>query len=199
MYSDIVFPDSNEKDFVEVAEALGYSRLIFAYKSEKDAKSADVRIRNLGKGIEIKKAVLVDNPNKKIEGKVAFVKSSDRDREFIERANIDLIYGLENSKRDDFMHHRNSGFNHVLAKLAHEKNVAVAFSFSLLLNSDTKRRAVIFGRISQNIRLCQKYSVRMIIASFAKDPYGMRAPKDLRELFLIAGMNQNLVKKAQYF
>lgn len=186
MYSDIVFPNGNENEFVRMAETLGYDRMVFAYKSEKDAKSAKIDIKT---DIEIKRAVVVTNPNSKIaKGFVAFAQSGEKDREFLERANIDFICDLEGSKRKDFIHHRNSGLNHVMAKIAAEKNVAVGFSFLSILSADSNKRPVLLGRIKQNIKLCQKYGVRMLFGSFAEDIYGMRSPKDLKEFFMILNL-----------
>ena len=39
----------------------------------------------------------------------------------------------------------------------------------------------------QNIDLCRKYKVKMLIASFAKDPSGMKSPHDLISLFKVLG------------
>ena len=40
----------------------------------------------------------------------------------------------------------------------------------------------------QNIRFCRKFKVPMIVASFAKTPFEMRAPFELKAFFEVLGM-----------
>ena len=92
-------------------------------------------------------------------------------------------------KRDDFLHHRASGLNQVLCKLMHDKGSFMAFNFNNILNSEDIFCSKILGRIQQNISLCRKFKVPMIVFSFAKHPFEMRSPQDLRSFFLDLGMH----------
>ena len=47
-----------------------------------------------------------------------------------------------------------------------------------------------------NIKLCRKYKVKAAIASFAKTPLEMRAPRDVLSLFTCLGMEPGAAKKA---
>lgn len=98
---------------------------------------------------------------------------------------VDIIYGFEESDRKDFIHHRNSGMNHIIAKILHDKKIAYGFSFSLVLNGDS---AVIIGRMRQNVKLCRKYKVKMFIGSFAKSETEVRALEDLKVFGKVIGM-----------
>ena len=60
-----------------------------------------------------------------------------------------------------------------------EKNVSYGLSFSQLLNASRQEQAVILGRILQNLKLCKKYKVPVVVGSFANSPYQMRDSKDL--------------------
>jgi RNase P/RNase MRP subunit p30 len=51
----------------------------------------------------------------------------------------------------------------------------------------------------QNIKLCQKYKVKTVIASFSEKPFDLRSPHDVKSLFAILGMNSNLIKKSLMF
>jgi RNase P/RNase MRP subunit p30 len=115
-------------------------------------------------------------------------------REVIEKSKTDVLFGLEEAGRKDFVFSRNSGLNHVLCRLAKEKSVMIGFAFSSILNS--KNKQIIIGRMKQNIRLCSKYKADAVIASFAKDPFGMRSPHDLAAFFLCLGMGPEAVKRA---
>ena len=87
--------------------------------------------------------------------------------------------------KKDFIHQRASGLNHILCKSAKDKGVMIGFSLSSILNTGDKHK--ILGRMTQNIGSCRKCKVKMIIASFARDPFGMRSPHDLIGLFKVLG------------
>ena len=103
---------------------------------------------------------------------------------------VDLIYGLEFSNERDFIFHRNSGMNHVLAKIAKEKNVTIGFSFSDWKKS--KNKATILGRMHQNYVLCQKYKVKTLVASFASEPSDVADKTQLNAF-------ENLLKKKKLY
>ena len=107
-------------------------------------------------------------------------------RDAVSSPNVDILLDPHLGKRRDFMHQRDSGLNHVLCALAKEHNVAIGFSFSAVLRAPT--RAKLLGRMMQNIRLCRKYKVRMVIGSFAKSNEDMRNVKDMQAFFKVLGM-----------
>ena len=107
----------------------------------------------------------------------------DEVRKALENKHIDIIFGLEDHKFPDFLHQRNSGLNHILCKIAHDNDKIICFDFSSILNSKGMKRARIFGRMMQNIRLCRKYKVKMAAASFGE----MRNRRDLESLFKVLG------------
>src|SRR3989344_3838600 len=74
---------------------------------------------------------------------------------------VDILLDPHLGNRKDFMHQRNSGLNHVLCALAKEHNVAIGFSFSSILRA--QHREKLLGRIMQNILLCRKYKIPMVI------------------------------------
>jgi len=183
---DIVIPDNNEEEFIAIARKLGYKTLCFLYNYDnyqsKKKNFADIL------GIKIVKGVLADGKNlKKIKNKIeedtVFVaaKSSDKDREIMEGSLANLIFSFEENQRRDFIHQRASGLNHILCSLARKNNIAIGFSFASILNA--RDRHEILGRITQNLRMCKRFKVKTIMASFAKNPYEMRSMHDLMSLF----------------
>ncbi|MAG07983.1 hypothetical protein CMO89_00775 [Candidatus Woesearchaeota archaeon] len=191
MNIDIVFPNGNEKSFIELAEKLGYKGLCFVCKSkgfnrnffEKLSQESRIKLSFalLAKADELRKA-------KKLS-EIVFVKSSDKDRNAIERNKDFILYGLESGARRDFIHHR-AGLNQVISKLAYKNNVKIAFSFSDILNSEGAERANIIGRMMHNIRMCRKYKVKTFIASFAEEPFQIRSAHDLMAFGKILGMDK---------
>ena len=117
-------------------------------------------------------------------------------REILSSKNIDILVSPEKNRIEDFLHHRNSGLNHILCNLAKKNRIAIAFSFNEVLKSNGVERAKIIGRMQQNVRLCRKYKVEMIIASFATNKYEMRSLNDLKSFGAVIGMNPREIKRA---
>lgn len=188
---DIVIPSNNEEEFIEMAEKLGYNSLQFLYDFN-DYLNKQKTFETKNNKIKIYIGILADNKNiDKIKGKLSntkvfvAIKSSSNDREIIEKSKADLVFSFEDSIKRDFIHQRASGLNHILCKLAKDNDVTIGFSLSSILNSEKKH--VILGRIKQNIKICRKFNVKTIMASFADKPFGMRSSHDLRSLFEILG------------
>ena len=108
-------------------------------------------------------------------------------RKIVENKNVQLLLDSEPNE-EDFMHSRNSGLNQVLVKLAKKNNIIIGFNFNRILKLDNKEKAKLFGKIMQNIRLCNKYKVKMHIINFIKDEFDERNIKDLKDFGLTLGM-----------
>lgn len=190
---DIVFPSKNEKEFIEIAEKLGYFELILVYNNKKDIPD----FSKFKTKLKLKTALL--SPQKKVQSartksRLVFTKAVEDNRLAFEKSKPDLVFAIEEVQPRDFMHQRGSGLNHIMCRFAKENNVKIGFSFNSILNSSAMSRAQIIGRMQQNIMLCRKYKCRMVIASFAKDPYEMRSSKDLMAFFTEIGMHQKEAK-----
>ena len=112
----------------------------------------------------------------------------------MENKRVDIIVGAEKSKKNDFLHYRNSGLNQVLCKLARKNDIAVAFNFNEVLKLKGAGRSQLIGRMMQNVRMCRKYGVRMIIASFATNKFELKNPSDLMSFGMILGMTPKEAK-----
>ena len=165
---DIVIPKDNEDEFKAMAKKLRIQQLVFLYPSKGFLAGG-------------KKEVIATKAGKNL-------------RQVIENSPVEVIFGLEEMSGSDFLHHRASGLNQVLCNLLNKKNKMIGFSFSSLLRASPLKRAQIIGRMRQNFRLCRKYKVKTVIASFARNPYEMRGQADLAGLFLSLGMDPGMVK-----
>ncbi|MAF50700.1 MAG: hypothetical protein CMH64_01285 [Nanoarchaeota archaeon] len=125
-------------------------------------------------------------------------KNEKINRKAVEDKNNNLLYGLEKFGIKDKIHYRDSGLNQVLCKLAKKNNVKIGFSFSDVLNSN-EEKSVILGRMVQNVKLCNKYKVDMIIGSFAKSKYEMKSGKDLVAFGKLIGMKKIWNEKIDSF
>lgn len=104
--------------------------------------------------------------------------SSDNDdivRKILEKEKINTIL-LKVSSRKDKMKQRDSGFNHVLARIAKKKNTIIGIDFDEILNSKDDEKAIIISRIRQNIKICKKNKLKMkFISKKEKDIYDLKA------------------------
>ncbi len=193
MFIDVVFPDGNEEGFIESAIQLGWGGLCFVYKYHKN-EDYEEKIKKLQKKTKLKLHYGFLISQKDINGtkktkNLIFIKSSGKNRQVIEKKKADVLFSLESQGRQDFIHHRASGLNHILCELAAKNNIVVGFSFNLLLRNK-KNLHQILGRVMQNIRLCRKYKTKTMIASFAERPFEMRHVYDMVCLFRVLGMNK---------
>ena len=182
---DIVFPNKNESEFIEMAKKLGISGLIFAYKSPAE----------FSKNKDIANALFIEPKNLQKAKNLDVLAICPASREAIERG-ADIVYGFEMQEIKEHTHYRQSGLNQVLCKLATEKKARIGLSFSAILQSFGQRRAQLIGRMTQNIIFCRKYKTPMKIASFATTPYEMRAPAELTAFFMQLGMDAGQAQAA---
>lgn len=173
---DIVFPRGNEQKFVEMAERLRYSSLCFVYENERNVPNLE------NSKVRIFKAFAYGKDKKGF----LLARSSEKDRHLIESRSVGLIYDFELLQR--------SQLNHILAQLCHDKGVFVGFSFNSIINSGQRDKLI--GKMAKHIELCRKYKVKMVLGSFASDPYGMRSPHDLAAFAVSIGMHPSEAKQS---
>jgi len=115
-------------------------------------------------------------------------------RKILSNKNVDILVVNEDTPFRDTFHYRAISINHVLCKLAKKNDIAIAFSFSSILNA--KDRIKVIGRIMQDIKLCMKYDVDIIFASFARNKFEMRSPHDILSFAKTLGMTPGVAKKS---
>ncbi len=117
-------------------------------------------------------------------------------REILEQKQVDVLVAPEFGREKEFLHHRNSGLNHVLCQLAHKNNITIAFDISSLLHKKGRYRSLILGQMRQNVMLCRKYKVRMLLSMFARSEWDQRSSFELEEFGILLGMTLKEAKQA---
>ncbi len=125
--------------------------------------------------------------------------SEDQNRAHVSDRNIAVLMNPEAKSQIDKMHSRRSGLNQVLAKLAKENDVAIGFGFRCLLHADPITRAMILGRMKQNVKICRKAGTKMVVCSYAHDLKELRGAKDLVAFARVIGMTGGEAKKALHW
>jgi len=77
---------------------------------------------------------------------------------FIEETNIDFLLNSQDSTQKpkiDFIHHFNSGINHILCKESKLKNIDFIYTLNNLNNKYYSKE---IGRINQNLKFARKYN-----------------------------------------
>lgn len=152
----------------------------------------------------MKKTILIQESNfekarkeirKNKDKKIIFSSNNDElNRKILEKEKINILL-LNQSKRKDFQKQRNSGLNHVLAKIAKRNNIEIGINLDEIIDAPEfrtlvyaerhKNKAEIIARIKQNIKLCNKNKLKMKFISLKQNK---RNIYDLKALGLVLGM-----------
>lgn len=190
-FTDIVLPDGNEDDFIEVAKKLDVSGLIFCYEygSEalQNALSKNLKCAVVSRATHVSKAKHKNIP----------ILCPDNERFLFEQSYSPplVVFSLENIAHKDSLHSRHSGLNHILCELASKNNITLGVFLDQLIASGSQMPYLI-GRLMQNIRLARKYGMKVKLATFAKNSFEMRSHADMQSLGIILGMSQNEAKES---
>ena len=114
---------------------------------------------------------------------IVFSGSDEINRKILEKEKIDILL-IKLAHRKDRIKQRDSGFNHVLAKLAKKKGVAIGINLDEIIQSGKQEKIKLIARLRQNIEICKKEKLKMIFiqSKNEKDIY------DLKSLGLVLGM-----------
>lgn len=123
--------------------------------------------------------------------------NEETNRAALENRRTDILLSPENEKERDFVHYRNSGLNQVLCKLANKNKIAIGFNFNYLMNSEA--RELVLGRMMQNVFLCRKYKIKIVLGSFAKKENEIKNEKELMSFGKVIGMNGKEIKEGLNF
>jgi ribonuclease P/MRP protein subunit RPP1 len=96
--------------------------------------------------------------------KPIIVKAQDDmfNRKILEYGKFDVLVGVEfGERRRDRLKQLDSGFNHVMAKIAAKNGVAIGIDLEEIRKLEGKEKALVLGRIRQNIKFCRKAGCRI--------------------------------------
>lgn len=128
------------------------------------------------------KPSLVREVKKRVSNALIYVQGGNlRVVRFAIENKVDAIISPEYGRKD-------SGLDHVLARLAAKNDVAIGFSLSPLLKVHSYERANILNFMMRNWRLVEKYKVARFLTSSAESKWEVRFPRDLMSLGINIGM-----------
>ncbi len=152
---------------------------------------------------------LKEQVKKNSEKEIIFSSNDDElNRKVLEKLKIQILL-INQEGRKDFQKQRNSGLNHVLAKIAKKNNIQIGINFDEIVEAhprvypdkssskistrgrNIREKANILARIKQNIILCNKNKVGM---KFIMKKH-QRNISDLKSLGLVLGMPTGMTKE----
>ena len=185
-----------------MAKKLGYSGVCLVYYPNKfkEKEKLEEEIKNVSKAYGVKiflgfKARNVRELNFLVERRKEYdfllVRGGNLNlnRKAVETPEVDILTHPELERFD-------SGFNHVMAKLARKNNVAIEFNFREVMITSKATRSRILKNLKTNAMLCKKYGAKMVITSGAISVWEMKDPLVLASFGTLLGMSIEEAKKA---
>ena len=186
-----IFIGKRSNEILARAKALGFGNVIFV----KEVSSLDnIRkddnfdaIMIVAKSLELLRRMVDKASNH--SSKIIVLGTTDTiNRAALEHKKVFALASPEHGREYDYMNYRNSGLNQVLCKIAHDNGKRIIFTFNDILKTKGEQRAIVIGRIMQNIALCTKYKTEMRMFSLTSSQENMRQASDLRSLCIVLGM-----------
>jgi len=202
LHSEFSEGKSSVGDFAKRAKILGFKGIGFAIYY-KDGKRVD-RLKK--RAVEASKKTGVDifiglEATTLEELKKLINIRRDYDILLVRGTNLDLNRKAVQTKEVDILTHpeynrKDSGLNHVMAKLATKNQVAIEINFREILLSSKNTRSHIMHHIQENVKLCKKYKTPIIISSGAISHWQLKDPKILMSMGCLLGLKLNEAKDA---
>lgn len=199
---DIVRPDGNEQDLLDMAKTLGISELCLLYPYSTDVVKLRKHLALLKGvyriGIEVPYSIKPKEINK-LGDVVRVCKADAHARHAIEKKVAHIMYGFEDVERKDSVHFPRSGINQVEAKLMAKNGVVYGVSLQRIIECIAKRDPRVIGRIMHNLMLQRKFKFPAMIGSFASKPLDMRQVKDLQSLLVVLSAEEKQARSMAGF
>jgi ribonuclease P/MRP protein subunit RPP1 len=193
---------SSLEELASTAKILGYRGICFvAYplsKKEEEILKAEIERVRKEFGIEIylgfearnvKELKMLAKRRKEFDVLLARGGDLKLNRVACETPEVDILTHPEFGRND-------CGFNHVLARLAAENNVAIELNFREILVSSKASRAKVLSHIQKNLMLAKKFNAPIIICSGAISHFEMRDPYCLISMATQLGLELKEAKNA---
>jgi len=153
---------------------------------------------------------LIESPEKEarrivssLKGKkkiVAFAGGDDAlNRRAVETLKIDYLVSPERGFKDDSLKQRDSGINHVVAKEAAKRGIAIVIDFSGISKLRGKEKALRLSRLIQNIKICRKVKCPIKIASFGRRKEEVVDERSRKSLGISLGMSSEQARDSVRF
>ena len=119
---------------------------------------------------KVARSIIASLRDKKFTGKIGIYGGDDAfNRRVIESLKVDYLVSAEALTGRDNLKQRDSGLNHVVAKIAAKKSVGIVVDMGEISRLGGVEKAERIAKIMQNIKVCRKVGCKVLIASLAGD------------------------------
>lgn len=173
---EVLYATADVDERVALARHLGHDDVLILFTTHRP-EEAPLRDRARAAGAKI--GLLTENPQRtrgaarQYDAHIGLPR-----RDHFESKALTHILDPEAQQRPDFIHHRNSGLNQVLLKLASARGIQLISTLATLRARPEER----LGRLQQNLRWEKKYRVAHHLTSGARSWHEQRAHSDLLAL-----------------
>ncbi len=126
--------------------------------------------------------------------KIVIAKDDEFNRKILESRKADVLIFSNLFEKKDKLKQRDSGLNHVLCKIAKDNDVAIGIDFREFEKSEKLggfESSSYLAKIMQNIKLCKKYKVKIIMVNIKR-----KNKIDFIGFLLSLGMTTDMAKYA---
>lgn len=95
-------------------------------------------------------------------------------RSLLEYGKFDVLLSPEIDKKRSSVRQENSGFNHVLAKIASKNNIAIGINLEEISKLPKKEKAERIAKLMQNIKIARKTKTKIVFINDKKINKRMR-------------------------
>lgn len=177
---DLVFPNKNESAILSMAKKLdlAHEQLCFCYDIADAAEFKTLKKKTVEFGVNL--GQIINEKTRKTFPVLKIIMDPSDSRFAFEQTKADIVCDVEHQKKPDFMHHRASGLNPIIARIGTRRGKKLGICLSSLLSAPNT--AQLLGRLKQNIMIARKAGLEVVFFSGARDEWGLRSQTELNAL-----------------
>ena len=194
--------ESSIEQIAKRAKLLGYKGfcIVENYKMKNNIEKLKKEISEISKKEKIEILLGFEATNEKELNKLREIRKEydilvakggnpNFNRKAVETKEVDILSHPEKDSKKD------SGFNHIMAKLARKNNVAIEINFREIMQCYKKSRVSVLHKIQSNVKICKKYKCPLILTSGALSHLHIKDPIVLTSMGTMLELNLNDSKK----
>ena len=104
----------------------------------------------------------------------------------LEKAQIDILFGMEEINPKDSVHYVRGGLDQVTCTIAAERRKTIGFSFHDIFSS--QKRGKLLARMRFNASLCKKYTTKTVFLPIFETQEELRSAQDMQLFSRIVGI-----------
>jgi len=197
---DIIHFSENLDEILKTLEELEFQKVIIVEELDKikNVEEFDKKIKEIKTGLEVYSGIIFTNFKKLVNVDVNFRKKFDlllvkggdlkMNREAVQNPFCDFLINPFENREDP-------GINHIFAKKAFQNNIGIVINIKNVKSKNSYEENKNLSKILEIAKLCRKYKVPFLFASFAKDKYELKDYKFFEAFEYVLGFEEKEIKE----